>query len=784
MKYCTNCGSKLYPDSNYCEGCGGKVIKEEPIVKASEKSSVDMQKVILILGVFLVLFASFIFGIFTWEELGPEFRISFFAFETLLFFSISFLLKKIDSKLDKLFFILGLVMIPYTITLVPYYGLISSYIASGTGLYVYLAISYFITAIIYMLIELVFKSKPLKYLSLVALFISYISACLLLSEEIIDLIMLGMIFLTFVHLMSYINTFSEEIKKVLYYFSSFALYIGIGVFGIFLITTDTANIIQSTIILVLFALNSFVNIGVNKDNPFIYVSASFLPVVTILYSYGAFDGYTGVFVSSAILTVFFFISSLLNKKVKLLSLIITYSYMILCILSILMIIVNTYLSYLYYYHIDNSEAFFALFATSCVLLLFNIGNIAINKYNIIKYFLPFNIILSFVFLFLWLQDVNILYVSISLCGVFELLYLTLKSIKSKLSICYIITSIVLLFISLIFSGGGFNVVNIVIVIEAAVLYLMTFAFKEKNYFKIPLYVLLNFSLIWLFYTINVYYSLLTIGGLTILFSLIISNISNINVKPYILYGEIVLLTISFFNKVDYEWYVMLIHFGVLTLGLYSLLKKFNYKAFRIVYLIISLLFLERYICFLIEPVVLSTIVCFLAVGIIITLLYLLDIEDGLGITLVSTAVLFPYYNLFFNELWRINELFILPYIAYTMIITSVIKFKNDNTRFLVTLIPLAVLTYLILSNAYFNMYEHSIESIIFDIVLGFIYIIFGLIRKYNVFIIIGIILIVGSLFLRLFTVLNSVAIVLILIVIGFILIGVSLFSILHKQKNS
>ena len=25
MKYCTNCGSKLYPDSNYCEGCGGRV---------------------------------------------------------------------------------------------------------------------------------------------------------------------------------------------------------------------------------------------------------------------------------------------------------------------------------------------------------------------------------------------------------------------------------------------------------------------------------------------------------------------------------------------------------------------------------------------------------------------------------------------------------------------------------------------------------------------------------------------------------------------------------------
>ena len=51
----------------------------------------DIGKIILFLGVFLVIFSSFIFGIISWNNYGDLFKILFFAFETVLFFGLSFI---------------------------------------------------------------------------------------------------------------------------------------------------------------------------------------------------------------------------------------------------------------------------------------------------------------------------------------------------------------------------------------------------------------------------------------------------------------------------------------------------------------------------------------------------------------------------------------------------------------------------------------------------------------------------------------------------------------------
>ena len=102
MNYCTNCGTKLKSDTNYCTKCGVKVGKgAKPVKKGT-----DNTKLILILGIFLVLFSTFVLGIITWKNLNEILRICFFGFETVLFFVLSFILKKIDSKIDRVFFII------------------------------------------------------------------------------------------------------------------------------------------------------------------------------------------------------------------------------------------------------------------------------------------------------------------------------------------------------------------------------------------------------------------------------------------------------------------------------------------------------------------------------------------------------------------------------------------------------------------------------------------------------------------------------------------------------
>ena len=214
MKYCTNCGQKLEENDKYCTGCGSKVIKEK-----------EPQNYILILGVFLVLFASFLFGFLSWKIMVPELRITFFAVECVLFFGLSYILKKAATKFDRLFFIIGLILIPYTLSLVPYYGLISSYLASGTGLYVYLAICYFLTTVIYLMINSKFKSVVLNYLSIVSLLISFICTALIFnnSEQIITVSILA--YLLMLHVLSYVKIFSEKFRKILMNFSVIASYV-------------------------------------------------------------------------------------------------------------------------------------------------------------------------------------------------------------------------------------------------------------------------------------------------------------------------------------------------------------------------------------------------------------------------------------------------------------------------------------------------------------------------------------------------------------------------------
>ena len=173
MKICSNCNHKNKDESIFCTKCGSKFKKEA-----------DLPKTVLLVGVFLVLFSSIFFGILNWNNMENLFRILFFFFETCLFFLMSLALKKVSNKISRIFFVIGLILTPFTLSLVPYYNLIPSILFNEALIYTYLAVIWLLAFISYILINFKFNGKILNYLSLLCLLISFIFASLIFNKNI------------------------------------------------------------------------------------------------------------------------------------------------------------------------------------------------------------------------------------------------------------------------------------------------------------------------------------------------------------------------------------------------------------------------------------------------------------------------------------------------------------------------------------------------------------------------------------------------------------------------
>ena len=145
-------------------------------------------------------------------------------------------------------------------------------------------------------------------------------------------------------------------------------------------------------------------------------------------------------------------------------------------------------------------------------------------------------------------------------------------------------------------------------------------------------------------------------------------------------------------------------------------------------------------------------------------------------TFISFAVLIPYYNLVSLEFSNFDELYVLPFVIYTFVFTEVVSFKDETNKKLTTIIPISVLSIFIIS------FSNNVPSIIFDVIYSLLLIMLGLYRKYSYFIYFGVILIVLTVLIQLFTILDSIAVVIALIILGFILIGIGVY--LEIKKNN
>ena len=80
MKFCTNCGNKLSPSNKFCTNCGKEIKKDTPkkvVKEVKEPKEFNVNNLILYVGVSLVILATLIFAICTWENMSGLFKISF-----------------------------------------------------------------------------------------------------------------------------------------------------------------------------------------------------------------------------------------------------------------------------------------------------------------------------------------------------------------------------------------------------------------------------------------------------------------------------------------------------------------------------------------------------------------------------------------------------------------------------------------------------------------------------------------------------------------------------------
>ena len=117
----------------------------------------------------------------------------------------------------------------------------------------------------------------------------------------------------------------------------------------------------------------------------------------------------------------------------------------------------------------------------------------------------------------------------------------------------------------------------------------------------------------------------------------------------------------------------------------------------------------------------------------------------------------------------------MPFIVYSIILIFIIKWKSETARNVFILIPFFVFA------ALFLFTNSGVVSTIIDAVYAVTYMILGLVKKYNLLVFFSIGLLVAFILFQIFTVLSSMAAIISLLVVGFVLIFVAVLYTTKKK---
>ena len=772
MNYCTNCGNKLKENSNFCTSCGKPTKNELEKIKAKKQEEKEKRKdkTILWLGTLLVIVASIIFAFTNWENMGSVFKIVFLIVESLIFFITSFVYKKLNNELSyKAMWFLGTIFIPIILNLVAEYELFGNYLSySGSGIFVYLALSSFICAVMYYLSYKFIKSNVFLYLGhiflyLVVVFTLYVFKLdIVLENNNLILIILSFINLIIIALNIFIKNRSINI------FMSFIMLV---LFFITIIYFDISYYDSNTIFLLftyIFEIASlFILIKVSKKNFIIYLYPIFIyllstQAITQLNLYNL-QVYILILVS---ILLYLILRSISNKAINIISfillLIISYSSLINAnaniILSCSIILLGLY-----------------IFIIKC-----NIGRV---ESSISEILLPVNIylIISSLFdLFVSVKPELILLISSIICFTIFNIF-DEKNKKNNLNKVFEISSYILVLISSFIIILFESTLTSFMLNEFLWIYYFLYAFikKKKKAESISMFSIsiANLILCSISLDIKLYYVILTISTiLTVIY--ILSNrigLKNKNLLVYFSYSFMILL--SLFNIKEYSMFAFMcnILLYVILYYIYNKREKIPF-IFKYIFTLLGFILIYRLFDYFIDKEVIANLFTLITYIIIIISMYLLEIDSDRKITCYIPVITIPYINLVnnvdvFSDI-KI-ELIAMLIILLTMIIFEKIRpFKDTKLDDIFEVIVLIII--------YLSIAQ---ETITFNYIVSALYLFYGIIKKTDIFVTLGIVLILLSALINLIQAFNTLATIFVILVIGISLIGYVLYKETKKNKN-
>lgn len=772
MNYCTNCGNKLKENSNFCTSCGKPTKNELEKIKAKKQEEKEKRKdkTILWLGTLLVIVASIIFAFTNWENMGSVFKIVFLIVESLIFFITSFVYKKLNNELSyKAMWFLGTIFIPIILNLVAEYELFGNYLSySGSGIFVYLALSSFICAVMYYLSYKFIKSNVFLYLGhiflyLVVVFTLYVFKLdIVLENNNLILIILSFINLIIIALNIFIKNRSINI------FMSFIMLV---LFFITIIYFDISYYDSNTIFLLftyIFEIASlFILIKVSKKNFIIYLYPIFIyllstQAITQLNLYNL-QVYILILVS---ILLYLILRSISNKAINIISfillLIISYSSLINAnaniILSCSIILLGLY-----------------IFIIKC-----NIGRV---ESSISEILLPVNIylIISSLFdLFVSVKPELILLISSIICFTIFNIF-DEKNKKNNLNKVFEISAYILVLISSFIIILFESTLTSFMLNEFLWIYYFLYAFikKKKKAESISMFSIsiANLILCSISLDIKLYYVILTISTiLTVIY--ILSNrigLKNKNLLVYFSYSFMILL--SLFNIKEYSMFAFMcnILLYVILYYIYNKREKIPF-IFKYIFTLLGFILIYRLFDYFIDKEVIANLFTLITYIIIIISMYLLEIDSDRKITCYIPVITIPYINLvnnvdIFSDI-KI-ELIAMLIILLTMIIFEKIRpFKDTKLDDIFEVIVL-IMIYLSIAQ----------ETITFNYIVSALYLFYGIIKKKDIFVTLGIVLILLSTLINLIQSFSTLATIFVILVIGISLIGYVLYKETKKNKN-
>lgn len=772
MNYCTNCGNKLKENSNFCTSCGKPTKNELEKIKAKKQEEKEKRKdkTILWLGTLLVIVASIIFAFTNWENMGSVFKIVFLIVESLIFFITSFVYKKLNNESSyKAMWFLGTIFIPIILNLVAEYELFGNYLSySGSGIFVYLALSSFICAVMYYLSYKFIKSNVFLYLGhiflyLVVVFTLYVFKLdIVLENNNLILIILSFINLIIIALNIFIknrsiNIFMSSIMLVLFFIT--IIYFGISYY-------------DSTTIFILFTYvfeiaSLFILIKVSKKNFIIYLYPIFIyllstQAITQLNLYNL-QVYILILVS---ILLYLILRSINNKAIN--------------IISFILLLIISYSSLI------NANANIIL---SCSIILLGLYIFIIKcgigrvESSISEILLPVNIylIISSLFdLFVSVKPELILLISSIICFTIFNIF-DEKNKKNNLNKVFEISAYILVLISSFIIILFESTLTSFMLNEFLWIYYFLYAFikKKKKAESISMFSIsiANLILCSISLDIKLYYVILTISTILTLIYILSNKIGlkNKNLLVYFSYSFMILL--SLFNIKEYSMYAFMcnILLYVILYYIYNKREKIPF-IFKYIFTLLGFILIYRLFDYFIDKEVIANLFTLITYIIIIISMYLLEIDSDRKITCYIPVITIPYINLvnnvdIFNDI-KI-ELIAMLIILLTMIIFEKIRpFKDTKLDDIFEVIVLIII--------YLSIAQ---ETITFNYIVSALYLFYGIIKKKDIFVTLGIVLILLSTLINLIQAFSTLATIFVILVIGISLIGYVLYKETKKNKN-